>query len=325
MIEAIKSNRESAAAIKKTAQRNARSSRPRSVLVEPPKRLVYHTNKHQRSEFDIFVKRINSELAKGRKVTIDFREIVRLYPCGVLLLMGLIDQWKAEYPGLLGAKYPKDDLAEQMLQHVNILQDLGLEARKDVTHDDVNRWYYMTGSNVDTGPFERFMQDVKLHVGEEASQGLYESISEAITNVRHHAYDEREQAPWWAFCTVSDRKIFVALHDRGSTIPKTLLEKQSLEDVVRLRKLRRGAADGEIIANAVGGRTRTRLSHRGKGLRDMYAFTRDRASSELGIYSRDGFFQYIPALPKGERRGMIGHKVSGTLIMWLISLDGEKA
>lgn len=295
------------------------------VKIQPPERLVFHVGKKARMEFERFVRRVENCLDCGRGAVIDFTDIKRLYPCGLLLLMGLIRKWLSAYPGHLKARYPKDDLAEQMLQHVNVLQDLGLSPRKQVTHNDVNRWFYITGQNVDTGPFNGFMQRVAELAGVEAQAGLYECISEAITNVKHHAYRDTEGDGWWAFCTVSDKKIFVAVLDQGATIPATLLEKQTFEDKIKLRKMRGRRADPELIASAVGGRTRTNLPHRGKGLREMYAFTRGSANSELGIYSRNGFFQYIPLRPQRETSGMINEAVKGTLLIWLIGLTGASS
>lgn len=291
--------------------------------VSPPQRLVFHAGKKTRVLFERFERSVERSLAGGVGVVIDFSEISRLYPCGLLLLMGLISDWRARFPGMLRARYPKDDLAEQMLQHVRVLQDLGLAARKEITHNDVNRWYYLTGSNVDTGPFDGFMERVAELAGHEAQAGLYECISEAITNVKHHAYQNTEAEGWWAFCTVSDRKIFVAIRDRGATIPSTLMEKQTTKDRMMLRGLRGKRADPELIASAVGGRTRTSLPHRGKGLRDMYQFTKKSANSELGIYSRNGYFQYIPGRDRPESSGMIEEPVKGTLLLWLINLTGE--
>lgn len=295
------------------------------VKIQPPERLVFHVKRRERERFERFVRSVERSLECGTGVIIDFSDIKRLYPCGLLLLMGLITEWLNLYPGRLKAKYPKDDLAEQMLQHVNVLQSLGLPARKQVTHNDVNRWHYLSGSNVDTGPFDGFMKQVAELAGADAQAGLYECISEAITNVKHHAYHDRAGEGWWAFCTVSDRKIFVAVRDRGATIPATLLEKQTGEDRLKLRKLRGKAADPELIASAVGGRTRTRLPHRGKGLREMYAFTQRSASSELGIYSRNGYFQYIPKRQRPEASGMIDQAVKGTLLIWMISLTGASS
>lgn len=313
---------------RKAYSQRARRTRAGSAawtILKPPNRLAFHAPRKVREDFEKFVVNVNRRLWSGGKVTIDFSDIKRLYPCGLLLLMGLIDEWIDTYPGKLKAKYPKDDLAEQMLQHVGVLQDLGLPPRKQITHNDVNRWHYLTGSNVETGPFDGFMQQVSTLAGAEAQAGLYECISEAITNVKHHAYENGESDGWWAFCTVSERKIFVALRDRGATIPKTLLDKQTISDSLMLRKLRGSRADAELIASAVGGRTRTKLPHRGKGLREMYAFTKGNANSELGIYSRRGFFQYIPTRKQQETSGMIGEAVKGTLLIWMISLTGAES
>lgn len=287
----------------------------------PPSRLRFHAPRKTRQAFEKFVADVSMYLAEGKKVEIDFRQVTRLYPCGVLLLMGCVDHWIGKYKGMLSARYPKDDLAEQMLQHVEVLQKLGLPPRKTVEHQDVKRWYYLAGDDVNPAPFTSFMDEVAELVGEVAQAGLFECISEAITNVKHHAYRADGPAPWWAFCTASARKIFVAVHDRGASIPGTLINKTTIPETVKRRLLRRNI-DGDLITAAVGGRSRTQLEYRGKGLPDMYKYTKVNSQSELGIYSRQGYFNYVPHLSIQEQHGEIRYPVEGTLIMWMISLDG---
>lgn len=104
--------------------------------------------------------------------------------------MGMVDHWVDKFPNCLTANYPTDELVEQMLQHVGVLQKLGLTPRKTISHDDVTRWHYFTGMNVDATTIEPFMEQVRSLAGEETQMELADCVNEAMTNVRHHAYND---------------------------------------------------------------------------------------------------------------------------------------
>lgn len=287
-----------------------------------PRVLAYHGSHAQRLSFDEFVDSIEASLCRGRRTCIDFRKVERLFPCGMLLFLGRLDGWFQQYPGMLSGKYPDDDLVEQMLQSANVLQRLGLEARKTITHNDVKRWHQFEGDNVDATPIEPFLVQVRAEADTALQMGLADCINEAISNVKNHAYEATESSRWWMFATIdSDRKhIFVAVYDRGDSVPGTLLRKPGIGDAVMLRKLRRGG-DCELIAAALGGRTRTRLPYRGKGLPEMLDFTFAHADNGLAIYSRHGYFVGSGA-SRSQVKGTLRRVIDGTLLIWTLNYSG---
>lgn len=290
-------------------------------IVHVPVHVRYYAHKDQRREFGRFLERVEHYLVQGRDVFLDFGKTKRLFPCGVLIIMGAVDDWVQRFPNRLSANYPSDDLVEQMLQHVGVLQKLGLSPRKKVSHDDVTRWHYFTGMNVDATPVEPFMEQVRLVVGEEAQMGLADCVNEAMTNVRHHAYENSGGGQWWIFATISEKRIFVAMHDRGASIPATLLEKPEIWDYLTGRVWRQGRADGKLISAAAEGRTSTKLPYRGKGLPEMLQFTKAAENGELAIYSRHGFFRFS-GREQIESVGRLTKPITGTLIVWMLNLSG---
>lgn len=290
-----------------------------SILV--PIHVRFYADKKQRKAFGGFLEQVEKNLSFGKTVILDFAQTKRLFPCGVLVLMGVVDHWIQSYPGRLQGTYPGDDLVEQMLQHVGVLQKLGLTPRKKISHDDVTRWHYFTGMNVDATAIEPFMDQVRGLVGEEAQMGLADCVNEAMTNVRHHAYNDEIGGRWWIFATISERRVFVAMHDRGSSIPGTLLEKPEIWDYLTGRVWRQGRADGKLISAAAEGRTSTKLPYRGKGLPEMLQFTRASANGELAIYSRRGFFRFS-GREQIESVGRLTKPITGTLIVWMLNLSG---
>lgn len=292
-----------------------------TVSIPVPVNVRYYADKRQRKFFAIFLERVEQALRDGKIVMLDFSSTERLFPCGVLIVMGMVDHWIKKFPHRLTANYPTDDLVEQMLQHVGVLQKLGLKVRKVISHNDVTRWHYFTGMNVDATTVEPFMEQVRKLVGEEAQMGLADCVHEAMTNVRHHAYKDEEGGQWWIFATISERRIFVAMHDRGASIPTTLLEKPELWDYLTGRMWRQGRADGRLIAAASEGRTSTKLPYRGKGLPEMLQFTKSSGKGELAIYSRRGFFRFN-GNENFESIGKLSKPITGTLIVWMLNLSG---
>lgn len=322
---AMRLRNKAVAARRRARKKHARPSgqKPPVTSINVPMHVRYYADKAQRKEFGRFLERVEQCLVLGRNVFLNFSLTKRLFPCGVLIVMGVVDDWIQRFPNQLSSNYPSDDLVEQMLQHVGVLQKLGLSPRKKISHDDVTRWHYFTGMNVDATPVEPFMEQVRAVVGEEAQMGLADCVNEAMTNVRHHAYEKSGGGRWWIFATISEKRIFVAMHDRGASIPATLLEKPEIWDYLTGRVWRQGRADGKLISAAAEGRTSTKLPYRGKGLPEMLQFTRDSASGELAIYSRRGFFRFSGG-EKTESVGRLAKPITGTLIVWMLNLSGTK-
>lgn len=302
--------------------RRVRNKRPQSygaVTVAVPAHLRYHGSSVTRQVFDKFVRDVSIGLAMGRAVRLDFSKTERLFPCGLLLFLGHLDCWVGKHRAQMSCTYPENDVVEQMLQSAKVFAQLGLSPRKVVADHDVVKWHQFEGHNADATPIEPFLEEVREATGEEWQLGLGSCIVEALTNVKKHAYLDKAASHWWMFATVNleAKKIFVAMHDRGDSIPATLLAKPGLIDQVTLRKIRRGG-DCELISAAAGGRTRTRLYYRGRGLPEMVEFTERHKGNALAIYSRRGYF----VMGDGgslKATGTLNDPVDGTLLIWTLN------
>lgn len=283
-----------------------------------PPQLRYYAGRSLRRPVEGFFSAVDRYLSQGRSVSLDFSAVERLFPCGMLILMGWVDEWTQRYPGRVTGVYPSNDLVEQMLQQVQILTKLGLANRTKVDHVDVTRWHYFSGTDADATPMEPFMQQLRHLLGEERQLGLGSSVTEAMINVRHHAYIGKVDGPWWIFATISQKMVFVAIHDRGESVPQTLLSKPTVVDYLTGRRWFQGWGDGSLIASAIGGRTKTQLPYRGKGLPEMLEFTKSCSNGELGIFSRKGFFRYWG--DDCETFGRLTTPIQGTLVIWMLNL-----
>lgn len=169
------------------------------------------------------------------------------------------------------------------------------------------------------GEITQFLQD-----------NLYTGITEAMTNVSNHAYDlQREdglgfcdQKSWWMFSHEKDGYLSVVFCDLGAGIPRTLPVKRRN---VWNRLLRKGLKrDSEIIKFAVKDSvSRTRKSHRGKGLRQIMEVINGLSGAEAVVYSNRGVYLMRSGRPSQcfEYRDSI----LGTLIYWSIPLPVKEA
>lgn len=284
-----------------------------------PSELLFNGDDDSRKKFDKFVSDVEVTLITGRGVLVDLEGVKTLFPCGLLLLMGHVNSWIARFPSRLTANYPTDDAVEQMLQQVGVLKSFGLRARTSISHATVTQWQYFTGTQVDAHEMVPFMDKLSERIGREKQSILYESVSEAITNVRQHAYTEGESTPWWMFAIISESKIIVAIYDRGASIPATLLEKPGIQEQMEKWFAGRKKRDAWLIQAAINGRSSTKLSYRGKGLSEMLESTKLVPGSVLAIFSREGMFNYERTSDKAKCARLIV-PIVGTLVLWQLNM-----
>jgi len=155
---------------------------------------------------------------------------------------------------------------------------------------------------------------------------LFTGLTEAITNVSHHAYKSHNsrKSRWWmsgAFDKIQN-EVIVSFYDHGLTIPKTLPSSKYFE---KIREWFRFWSDSEKIKAAMKyGRTSTGELARGKGLQDFLAIIRAYPNSELKIYSRKGLLMVrnVPSLGAGKLKFTCKDfeiSLRGTLIEWRFS------
>ena len=161
-------------------------------------------------------------------------------------------------------------------------------------------------------------------------QHLYRGLSEAMTNVRQHAYPPDDQGKpvhdmtqkWWMFGAYDEsrRLLTCSFFDRGVGIPATLPRTYTRERIWGvLNRLGLPEDDASLIAAAtVMGRTSTGAEHQGRGLTDVMEFVKRSMGGRLRILSRRG--QYIYEGEDRDHTSLLPLSIGGTLIEWKITL-----
>ena len=100
------------------------------------------------------------------------------------------------------------------------------------TFDDVRFIKFKTGSSADGPAADGFRaKDLEPLVGDIPSKhSLYAAITEAMTNVVHHAYERQPDCPcpnWWlsASWDATNQQLDILIFDQGHGIPETLPRK----------------------------------------------------------------------------------------------------
>lgn len=279
-----------------------------------------------RSKFISFLDAVESALGSGGRPRLNFSKVSELQPCGTLVFRARLDTWLHAYPARITCTYPKNDIVEQLFQHIGILELLGLQSRKaEITHDHVRDWHYHCGSRMDASIYRELTLSIRDRIDHPERALFADCLNEAVYNTVNHAYEFEapglpapDQRKWWMFSQVKDGRLFVAIYDFGVSIPASLLRRPEWRDYARLR-----SRDGHLIeAAAASERTSTKLSHRGKGLPEMLEFSRKLRDGGLSIISRRGAFVFTAGSGHLQRR-KYPVPLPGTLVLWEMPFLGR--
>lgn len=303
-------------------RKKAKATRKTAVRVRAPEVFVFSGTDDDRLTLNKFFERVRRELERDNRVLIELSAVKKLFPCGMLLFMAELHDWLRIFPGKLSANYPESALVEEMLQHTKVLQSLGLQPRRQIAHEHVVRWHYFEGDEVDLTGTEPLAEKVAADFGAETQLALFSCLNEAITNVRQHAYGENPtcKTSWWMFASMHKKKLYIAVHDRGLSVPKTILSKPGIKDAFALvaSKGDQTKLDRKVLRAVIDGRTRTKLSFRGKGIPEMLALTTTAPGSSLTLMSRAAFVVADASKPH-KKFGPLQTPVRGTLVLWSLS------
>lgn len=276
-----------------------------------------------------FIERINFLLGEGARVQIQFDNTKLLHPAGTLYFIASIHCLLKRYPGLISCNYPEDEVVEQLFQNVGLLGLLGNSSRKTITAENVKHWNFLTGKKVELSGVKNLFVNFAEGIDSDTTSGLFESMSEAVTNVIQHAYEDKQgtfadpDTRWWMFAQKKDGKLSVVVCDMGIGIPRSLKVKPELKEIIprMLARLHKRSNNALIEMAIESSRSRTKLEHRGKGLPDMLKFAKDGNIGGFLIQSGRGSFAYN-AQHQTEVGGDFSSPIQGTLIQWTIPLGG---
>jgi len=204
---------------------------------------------------------------------------------------------------------------------------------------DINFVRYIKGKCGDANKTRILKREIIEVVGEDICKWtfLHSGLTEAITNVSHHAYPDGyefiDSDKNWYMSGGYDRKtneLKVVFYDQGIGIPKSLPASTLKEKVFELiSNLDIDAADrmkdATLLKAAVQlSRTSTGRLDRGKGLQDLLEFIKQRGNGYLSILSLRGLYKFTVShgveITKSEH---FNNAIPGTLIIWSATLNDK--
>lgn len=294
------------------------------VIIKSPQKFKFLDNK-TRKELDSFIEKITQHLKSGRKVKIDFSETTELFPCGTIIFIANIDVLKNQYPNMITCTYPKNEVVEQLFQHVGLLSWFGLSSRRKIDHDQVKYWHFHSGIDVNPETFKDLTQYVKEIINHKDKELFADCLNEAVTNTHNHAYkatknfiQDRSLQKWWMFSLLKEDRLGVVIYDLGMGIPGSIRSKPEFFDLFRRRKY----SDKALIKQTVNSNlTITKLRHRGKGFPEMLEFAKNIPDGFFSVWSGKAGFKHRSKPDATQDTKVIDiAKLRGTLILWMLPL-----
>ena len=265
---------------------------------------------------------------RNERIYIDFTPIRTVEPSGALVLAAELDRWNS-LPG--GTRFRKADTAEweprvrRLLGQMGFFELLKVDHVADTASGGAQYIKFRSGTDVDGEAVEDLRRlDLGPIVSVPKAKLLFAAVTEAMTNVVHHAYRSEDRGPkkWWLSAAHEADEVVILIYDQGAGIPKTL--PLTFGEKFRER-LPEGVVthDGKMIEVAHDlSRSETEEQHRGSGLqRDVRRYIE--AHEGPGTYRViSGRGEYT--VPAGKDK--VGHvrsrsrSLQGTLIEWRLKL-----
>ncbi|MGS4679579.1 hypothetical protein ACKURH_10240 [Enterobacter soli] len=270
---------------------------------------------------------------------VDFSKIQYISASAALVLTAELSKWDDSVRQRLRPKvkaWDKNILSQfDELGFFDLFRNKdSFELEKEKGPSNIRFVKYMKGHLHDDEKTQHLKGEIKRIVGESLEKWtfLYSGLSEAITNVVHHAYPDNkgyteDDKKWYLTASYDSeqRIIKVVFYDQGITIPGSLPDSKLHEKVLSyLAKLplAERKRDEQILKAAVEiKRSSTGEEDRGKGLQDLLEFIKQRGAGYLSIMSGKGLYKYSQQDNKTEVKSVnFTLPVCGTLIVWSTKL-----
>lgn len=194
-----------------------------------------------------------------------------------------------------------------------------------------------TGNSEEAKEKKKFLKsELKRIVGSDVAKWtiLHSGLSEAVTNVTHHAYPRGFDCsdPSWYLTGAYNNKtkeMKIVFYDQGIGIPNSLPESKIWEKVLSYFSrfnipFADQKKDAALLKAAVSiDRTSTGKNDRGKGLQDLLEFIKQRGDGYMSLISYHGLYKYTITNGKEDVKSeSFDRPLCGTLIIWSVNLQG---
>jgi len=267
---------------------------------------------------------------KPRLKKLSFDKIEEIESSSALMLAAEIDVWNIKSSQKLSSHHKSWNenvrhlLCEMgLFELLNIPKPNQLQSTKDTTF-----LQFIAGNKSNGESAKKLRENIEEVIGSslENKLHLFDGLSEAFTNTTQHAYDKdkvNEFDKWWISASYKreENQLVVSMYDRGKSIPATMHTSKKwlfLDE-------RKNTKHSDLIEIAMNGsfngkntRTQTESKNRGKGLKQLLDFIKNKG--QLTIISNKGYciFELKNNNLNTVKKKELKYKLQGTLIEWKI-------
>ena len=296
----------------------------------------YLSLEHNFDEVTEFLSKVREHIVlTRRKVYVDFRTIRRLTPSGALVLAAELD--RAKHMRLRGSGLRQVDASRWNPTVRRLLMEMGFfhllqtscPSISEPKPSDDQYVEFRSGELCDGEVAAQLQQLIEPQVSVPRGRFLYDAITEAMANVRHHAYVSRKDdifpttAPpyWWlsASFNTGNKEINFLIYDQGSGIHATLRKRFS----EKVRGILPGDHAGLIEAAHELQRSNSNERHRGRGLGHSirrYIKELENGQGEYRIFSGQGEYIVESGRNGNTMKKNYRGSLNGTFIQWRVQL-----
>ncbi len=255
----------------------------------------------------------------------------------VALSLNINNQYKPKF-NILG---PENKQISEFILSSGITDFFDVEEEAKRENNDYFSMKMGNKTNVELAQNICDFTNLNLNVDFKETKFLYDMLIEMMTNTGQHAYTKGEtvKKQWLIFAEYSNDKVKYTFMDTGLGIPATMSDHELTMDMtdnenddyiinVLDKFTDERKKDSILLASGLTGnstRTRTNMSHRGKGLPEIYNHYKDKnKTSFLKIISGGCLCEF----DEDNREQMIltelSEKLLGSLFYWEININDLK-
>jgi len=301
------------------------------LCIELPRNLDFEDNYESTASHFAVLRKAVHENAPIKHLRFD--KLNSISPSAALVLASEVDRWNQKVNGRLNARLRTwNEEVKRLLCQMGYFELLGLKKPDSVLADGNTTFLrFRRGyTGQDGGALAKELRvEIERIVGESIQkQFLFEGLSEAITNVGQHAYQNATNMTlrqWWLSASYQrkERKLCVTFFDQGDGIPQTLPRAYFFE---LFKDTFHAWTDSQKIAAAMEvGRSSTKKEGRGMGLQNLVEFAKVHKKGQLSIYSLRGMYRRNFSVDGFQQCNLSSQKnhfvsIGGTLIEWSVML-----
>ena len=318
-----------------------------SLIITLPPQMDFETNYEDSARVISIFRRA---LESGRRISyIDFAKLKSISPACIMVFASYIDIWKRRMPAVHARCETWEPSVEDAFTQLGVFEMLAMKHIRTVGGQQSTRKYMplltrgiiaAQGHDVGTEA-KRIRESIEKFIGKSLSRvRMYDSVTEAIFNVRNHAYKGMKPGRlpfrWWFSVSYDAQlnELGVILFDHGFGIPATMNTSTKFSRFKKLLSLKEGGWSEESRLYVAFERDRRKIQSaksfvegRGHGCQDIARLIFRQEQNLVGFGSSlsviSGRARYDLAgnvdVGRGDSKSL-KQKLQGTLIEWRIKL-----